>query len=106
MPVEQCAQCTRLLVSAAHQEVAMIRKALVVEDERETGELLAEILRRHGFEPHVLAEGKPAIPWVRLNRPDLILLDLFLPDIDGYDVCADLKLERETNLIPLVMVTA
>jgi CheY-like chemotaxis protein/anti-sigma regulatory factor (Ser/Thr protein kinase) len=84
----------------------MTRKALVVEDERETGELLAEILRRHGFEPHVLAEGKPAVPWVRLNRPDLILLDLFLPDIDGYDVCADLKLERETNLIPLVMVTA
>jgi CheY-like chemotaxis protein/anti-sigma regulatory factor (Ser/Thr protein kinase) len=84
----------------------MTRKALVVEDERETGELLAEVLRRHGFEPHVLTEGKPAVPWVRLNRPELILLDLMLPDRDGYDICSDLKLERETNLIPLIMVTA
>src|SRR5205823_3278810 len=41
-----------------------------------------------------------------LNRPDLILLDLMLPDADGFDICADLKLERETNLIPVIMVTA
>lgn len=81
-------------------------RALVVEDERATGELLAEILRRRGFEPTLLLEGSPAVGWVQRHRPDLILLDLMLPDIDGYEVCERLKLDRETNLIPLVIVTA
>jgi CheY-like chemotaxis protein/anti-sigma regulatory factor (Ser/Thr protein kinase) len=84
----------------------MAQKVLVVEDELPTGELLAALLRHWGFEPTVLAEGKPAIPWVRLHRPDLILLDLMLPDMHGYQICETLKLERDTNLIPIVMVTA
>lgn len=84
----------------------MAPKALVVEDEPETGQLLAEILRRRGYEPTVMIEGKPAVPWTQENRPELILLDLMLPDIDGYDICETLKLERDTNLIPIIMVTA
>jgi CheY-like chemotaxis protein/anti-sigma regulatory factor (Ser/Thr protein kinase) len=84
----------------------MARKVLVVEDYQDTAELLAALLRRWGYEPTVLQEGKPAIPWVRQHRPDLILLDLLLPDMDGYNICETLKLERDTNLIPIVMVTA
>ena len=84
----------------------MARKALIVEDEPDTGNLLAEILRRGGYDPTVLAEGKPAIPWTRTHRPDLILLDLMLPDIEGFEVCEDLKLNRDTNRIPIIMVTA
>ena len=84
----------------------MACKALVVEDEPETGQLLAEILRRRGYDPTVMTEGKPAVPWTQENRPELILLDLMLPDIDGYDICETLKLERDTNLIPIIMVTA
>lgn len=84
----------------------MAGKALIVEDETDTGLLLAEILRQQGFEPTVLAEGKPAIPWVRQHRPELILLDLMLPDVQGFQVCEDLKLDRDTNAIPVIMVTA
>jgi CheY-like chemotaxis protein/anti-sigma regulatory factor (Ser/Thr protein kinase) len=84
----------------------MARKALIVEDEPDTGNLLAEILRRGGYDPTVLAEGKPAIPWTRTHQPDLILLDLMLPDIEGFEVCEDLKLNRDTNRIPIIMVTA
>jgi CheY-like chemotaxis protein/anti-sigma regulatory factor (Ser/Thr protein kinase) len=84
----------------------MPRKVLVVEDERDTGEILAGLLRRWGYEPTVLTEGKPAVTWVQQHRPDLILLDLLLPDIHGYNICETLKLERDTNLIPIVMVTA
>jgi two-component system, OmpR family, response regulator len=87
-------------------EEIMVRKALVVEDEPVVGQLLSEHLRRWGFEPTVFTEGKPAIPWVRDHQPDLVLLDLMLPDIDGFAVCENLKLDRETNLIPVVMVTA
>jgi DNA-binding response OmpR family regulator len=81
-------------------------KALVVEDERTTGELLAEILRRRGFDATLLQEGKPVVPWTHKHQPSLVLLDLMLPDVDGYHICEELKLDRETNRIPVVMVTA
>jgi DNA-binding response OmpR family regulator len=84
----------------------MARKALVVEDEQDTGTLLAEHLRRWGFEPTVLADGKPAVAWVREHMPDLILLDLLLPGVDGFTICENLKLDRQTNLIPIIMITA
>jgi two-component system OmpR family response regulator len=84
----------------------MNRHALVVEDEAATGLLLAEHLRNWGYEPTVMMQGKPAIPWVRKHQPDVILLDLMLPDIDGFEICEVLKLERETNLIPIIMITA
>ncbi len=84
----------------------MSRKALVVEDEKELGMLLGEHLRRWGYEPTVLHEGASATAWVREHQPSVILLDLLLPDTDGFTICENLKLDRETNLIPIVMVTA
>ena len=84
----------------------MSRKALIVEDEKELGELLGEHLRAWDFEPTILNEGKSAVAWVRENQPEIVLLDLMLPDTDGYTLCETLKLDRETNLIPVIMVTA
>jgi DNA-binding response OmpR family regulator len=84
----------------------MARVALVVEDEKDTGFLLGEHLRRWGYEPTILAEGKPAIDWVRQHRPALVLLDLLLPDMDGFSICETLKLDRDTNLVPIIMITA
>lgn len=84
----------------------MAGKALIVEDEPELADLFAEILRLRGLTAHILHVGAPAPIWVRNHRPDLVLLDLMLPDRDGYSVCQELKLDRETNLTPIVMVTA
>ncbi len=84
----------------------MSRKALVIEDEKELGLLLGEHLRRWGYEPTILNEGKSAVPWVHEHQPCLVLLDLMLPDADGFTICENLKLDRDTNLIPVVMVTA
>src|SRR4051812_25400564 len=84
----------------------MVRKALVVEDENDVAQLLAEHLRRWGFEPTVFNEGLPALPWITLNQPSIILLDLLLPDSDGFTLCERLKLDPQTNLIPIVMLTA
>lgn len=84
----------------------MVRRALIIEDEMELGQLLGEHLRAWGYEPHILNEGKNAINWIRQNQPDVVLLDLLLPDTDGYSICEVLKLDRETNLIPVVMITA
>lgn len=84
----------------------MNRRALIVEDEPDTGQLLAEHLRRWGFEPIVMLQGRPAIPWSQQHQPDVILLDLLLPDMEGFEICEVLKLDRETNLIPIIMITA
>jgi DNA-binding response OmpR family regulator len=83
----------------------MTRKALVVDDEEDTGKLLAEHLRQWGFEPTILLKGAEVIPWVRAHLPDVVLLDLLLPDKSGFEICETLKLDRETNLVPIVMVT-
>ncbi len=84
----------------------MPARALIVEDEVELAELFAEILKRRGLDAAVLHEGGPAAEWVRKHQPDLVLLDLMLPDKSGYAVCEELKLDRKTNLTPIVMVTA
>ena len=84
----------------------MIRKALIVDDEQELGLILVEHLQNWGFEPTLLLEGKNVVDWVRKNRPAVIILDLMLPDIDGYSICETLKLDRDTNLIPIIMSTA
>jgi DNA-binding response OmpR family regulator len=84
----------------------MLRKALIVEDDRDLAEVLATYLARGGFDATVLTEGRPAAAWARAHQPALILLDLTLPDADGYEICQELKLDRRTNLIPLITVTA
>ena len=58
------------------------------------------------FEPIQLYSGAQVWPAVSAKKPELILLDLMLPDLDGFAVCDQLKRNRETNLIPIVMVTA
>ena len=83
----------------------MVRKALIVEDEEDTGQILAEHLRRWGFEPTVLTEGKPVVPWVQQHHPDLILLDLLLPTMLGMQVCQELRAVDRTCNIPIIMTT-
>ncbi len=83
----------------------MNRKALIVEDEEDLGQLLAEHLRRWGFEPTHLLDGEGVVDWVRLHKPTVILLDLMLPGMDGWTICETLKLDRELNLIPIIMTT-
>jgi DNA-binding response OmpR family regulator len=84
----------------------MPRTVLVVDDERDTNDILASLIRPRGFEPCQVFSGKQALAAVAEQHPDLILLDLMLPDIDGFALCDRLKRDRETNLIPIVMVTA
>ena len=83
-----------------------MQRALIVEDEKELADLCSEILRLRNMKSHILHIGNPAPDWVRANHPDLVLLDLMLPDKSGYAVCQELKLDRQTNLTPIVMVTA
>lgn len=84
----------------------MPRNVLIVDDERDINDYLAGMLQVRGFEPIQLFDGDQVLEAVRRHQPDLILLDLMLPALDGFAVCEQLKRNRETNLIPVLMVTA
>jgi DNA-binding response OmpR family regulator len=84
----------------------MPRNVLIVDDERDTREILASLVQARGYESIQLDSGGAVADAVRAHKPDLILLDLMLPDVDGFAICERLKRDRETNLIPVILVTA
>ncbi|MCI0362983.1 MAG: response regulator transcription factor [Phycisphaerales bacterium] len=79
---------------------------LIVEDEPEIAELMQFHLAREGFSVKVLASGREALGQVDLSAPDLILLDLMLPDLDGLEVCRRLKRNQQTRHVPILIVSA
>lgn len=81
-------------------------KILIIEDDQETVEFIKQILVSAGFDVVHSYTGKDIIKKVLLHSPDLILLDLTLPDIDGVDVCKELKADFRFQSIPVVMLTA
>ena len=81
-------------------------RVLVVDDEEEVRATLCEFLGEHGFVPVQAADGEEALAKSFTEKPDLILLDLRLPKVDGYQVCQTLKGNPITSVIPIIMVTA
>ena len=84
----------------------MRKKILVVEDDPDLVELLSFNLRGCGFTVSTASDGLDALKKARAILPDLILLDLMLPELDGFGVCEILRREPETARIPIIMVTA
>ena len=82
------------------------KKILVVEDDRDISELIAYNLQRENYDIACLYEGGPVIEYVRKRRPDLIVLDLMLPQVDGLEICRTLKNDPVTKRIPIIMLTA
>ena len=80
--------------------------ALIVEDEPEANKLLGMLLRLRGYRTESAFSGKEALQLVEKCPPDIIFLDLMLPDLNGYEICKVLKSSKGTSLIPLVIVTA
>jgi DNA-binding response OmpR family regulator len=79
---------------------------LIVDDERDNRELLDIILTSEGFRILTAASGEEALATAALQSPDLILLDVMMPGMTGYDVAARLKGNSATKNIPVIMVTA
>jgi two-component system phosphate regulon response regulator PhoB len=79
---------------------------LVVDDEADIRELVRHHLEREGFVATCVATGEEVLAAARRRRPDLIVLDLLLPGVDGLDVCRRLKADAGLESIPIVMLTA
>lgn len=84
----------------------MTKTVLVVEDNDLNMKLFCDLLEAHGYATLQAREGKGVVDLVRAQRPDLILMDIQLPDISGLEVTRALKSDEELNQIPIVAVTA
>lgn len=84
----------------------MTRKAVVIEDNANNRYLLGILLRNAGFSVVELPDGKAALATVRREAPDVVLLDIQMPDMDGYEVAAVLKLDPVAARIPIVGVSS
>ena len=80
-------------------------KVLVVEDEADVAEMIRYNLGREGYEVRLAATGTDALRQVKEVRPDLILLDIMVPHLNGWEICRRLRQDRETQAIPVIMVT-
>ena len=81
-------------------------KIMIVEDEEGTRETWQEFFQGSGYDVFGAGDGQQALDMIRMNRPDIVLLDLRLPGLDGYQVCQRLKGDPLTSEIPVIMVTA
>ncbi len=84
----------------------MAKKILLVEDEEEILQLAKLYLEKEGFRTCLARTGLDALKQVKAERPDLVILDLMLPELDGLEVCKRIRSDSQTAMLPIIMLTA
>lgn len=84
----------------------MAYKILVVDDEPMIVRLMEFILARQGHEMLLAVNGEEALQKIRAHHPDLVLLDIMMPRLDGYEVAQQLRADPETSRLPIIMLSA
>jgi two-component system phosphate regulon response regulator PhoB len=84
----------------------MERRVVIIEDERDVARLLEFNLRSAGFEAQSAATGNEGVTLVQNTKPDVVILDLMLPDTSGYDVCKQLRADSRSADVGILMLTA
>jgi len=82
------------------------KKILIVEDEQDILQLVKHYLEKEGFRPVTAMSGLEALKKVKEDKPDLVVLDLMLPEMDGLEVCKRLRSVPDTAMLPILMLTA
>ena len=82
------------------------KRVLVVDDEPDFASIVQSNLKKEGFDVDVAYDGNEALEKIKANPPDAIVLDVMMPEKDGYEVCAELKKDETLQDIPIVMLTA
>lgn len=84
----------------------MAKKALVVEDNELNLKLFCDLLRAHGYAAEPVRDGREAVERARAFRPDVIVMDIQMPHVTGYDILLELKADPDLRSIPVMAVTA
>ena len=82
------------------------KNILVVDDDKSVTSLLGALLSHHGYTVLVAHDGLDCMVQVRKEIPDLIILDIMMPEINGYDVCSNLKFDEKFKHIPIIVLTS
>jgi CheY-like chemotaxis protein len=86
-------------MEATYQErTRAVARVLIIDDDRETMRLLKDHLEREGYQVSSVADPRLALPEVRRFRPDLVLLDVLLPGVDGLEICKQIRRTRDLSL--------
>lgn len=83
----------------------MAKRILIVEDDKFLRELMSQKLNKEGYEVIEAVDGEEGVKKVKEELPDLILLDLILPGMDGFEVLGEIKKEESTNKIPVIILS-
>lgn len=84
----------------------MATRVLVAEDDPDIGQLVAHYLEKAGFTAEVVTSGRDALTTVATRPPDVLVLDLMLPQVDGLEICRAVRAHDRTATIPIIMLTA
>ena len=82
-----------------------LKKILIVDDDKALTTMLSGLLSHNGYAPLSAHDGLDGMVQVRQNVPDLIILDIMMPEINGYDVCSNLKFDERFKHIPIIVMT-
>jgi DNA-binding response OmpR family regulator len=96
--------CNNLNVISKY--MIIMKRILAVDDNKDILEILRYILEDSGYQVDTLSDGHHLFEQIKEHTPDLILLDIMLGDMDGRDLCKDVKTKRETHDIPVIMISA
>jgi threonine synthase len=94
------------LVAALEQMEDHVRKIVVIEDNLDASRLIKRVLQARSFEVHTASNGAQGLELVRQVRPDLVITDLMMPDVDGFEVIDTMKADPDLQHIPIVVITA
>lgn len=78
-------------------------KIMIVDDDMHISELISVCLEEEGYETKLVYNGREAIETFRIYEPDMVVLDIMLPEVDGYQVCCEI---RQMSMVPIIMITA
>lgn len=82
------------------------KRILVVEDEDNIAIALDYLMTREGYAQQRIATGAGAVELIRAQRPDLVLLDVMLPEVSGYEICQNVRMDPSLNAVKILMMTA
>ena len=84
----------------------MAKKILIIEDEKDIAELIKHYLEKDKFETLLASDGEKGLELIRRQNPDVVILDLMLPKIDGIEVCKRIRSDSKVSGVPIIMLTA
>lgn len=95
------------LLSALEQVESQVRRIVIIEDNKDAARLIKRIMQARGsYDIHVAYDGAQGINLIREVRPDMVVTDLMMPDVDGFQVIETMKADKQMAQIPIVVVTA